>query len=191
MEILMLVRLLLTAVLAAGLASAQRGGGGPDQGDESVMGGGGGRGGSRGGDMGAGLPQVRRQTRQEMLLDKLKLNKEQKEEATKILSAAMEKAAPARDLLTKGRMVIANAITGKASEEDIKNLLGQYTAVNATMTGIEAEAFGKLYALLKPNQQSKAPQAFELMAGMFAGGGMPGGGAGRGRGGQGRDEGRQ
>ena len=37
------------------------------------------------------------------------------------------------------------------------------------MTNIEAEAFGKIYALLKPNQQSKAPQAFELMAGMFAG----------------------
>jgi hypothetical protein len=183
----MLVRLLLTAVLAAGFASAQRGGGGLDQGDESGMGSGRGR----GGDMGAEMPRVQRLTKQEMLLDKLKLNKDQKEEATKILSAAMEKAAPARDLLTKGRIVMANAIIGKASEEDIKNLLGQYTAVNATMTGIEAEAFSKLYGLLKPNQQSKAPQAFELMAGMFAGGGMPGGGAGRGRGGQGGGEGRQ
>jgi LTXXQ motif family protein len=183
----MLVRLLLTVVLAAGFASAQRGGGGGG-GDEGGMGGGGG---GRGGDMGAGLPQVRRLSKQEMLMDKLKLNKEQKEEAAKIFSAAMEKAAPARDLLTKGRIVIANAITGKASEEDIKKLWGQYTAVNATMTGIEAEAFGKLYALLKPNQQSKAPQAFELMAGMFAGGGMPDGGGGRGRGGQSRGEGRQ
>jgi len=141
--------------------------------------------------MGAGMPQVRRLSKQEMLLDKLKLNKDQKEEATKILSAAMEKAAPARDQLTKGRVVIANAITGKASEADLKKLLGGYTNVSATMTGIEAEAFGKLYALLQPNQQSKAPQAFELMAGMFAGGGMPGGGAGRDRGGQGRGEGRQ
>jgi len=174
------------AVLAAGFASAQRGGGGTGGGDEGGMGGGGGR----GGDMGAGMPQVRRQSKQEMLLDKLKLNKDQKEDAAKILSAAMEKAAPARDQLSKGRMVIANAITGKASEDDLKKLLGQYTAVNATMTGIEAEAFGKLYALLKPNQQSKAPQAFELMAGMFAGSGM-GVGMGRGRGqGQGRVEGR-
>src|ERR1035437_6969219 len=169
----MLVRLLLTAVLAAGLASAQRGGGGG------------------GGDMGAGMPQVQRLTRTEMLFEKLKLNKDQKEAAQAILSAATEQAAPARDMLTKGRMVIANAITGEASEDDLKKLLGQYTAVNATMTGIEAEAFGKLYALLKPNQQSKAPQAFELMAEMFDGGGMPGGGAGRGRGGQGRGEGRQ
>jgi hypothetical protein len=179
----MLVRFLLTAVLAAGFASAQRGGGG---GDEM----GGGMGGGMG-NMGSSMTQVRRQTRQEMLMDKLKLNKEQKEEAARILAAAMEKAAPARDLLTKGRIVIANTITSKGSEEDLKKMLGEYTSVNATMTGIEAEAFGKLYALLKPNQQAKAPQAFELMAGMFAGGGMPGGGAGRGRGGEGRREGRQ
>jgi hypothetical protein len=187
----MLVRFLLTAALAAGFAFGQ--GGVADEG----MPGGGGRGGGRGGgggDMGAGAPmQTRRQTKTEMLFDKLKLNKEQKEEAAAILSAAMEKAAPVRDQINKGRMVIANAITGKASEEDVKNLLSQFTSINANMTGIEAEAFGKLYAILKPNQQAKAPQAFELMAGMFAGGGMPGGGGGggRGRGGQDRSEGRQ
>jgi hypothetical protein len=176
----MLVRLLLTAVLAAGFAAAQIGG------DEGGMGGGGGgrgggRGGGGGGDMGGAMPQVRRLTKTEMLFEKLKLNKEQKEEAATIISAAMEKAAPTRDLLNRGRMVIANTITGKGSDDEIKKLLGEYASVSATMTSIEAEAFGKLYALLKPNQQAKAPQAFELMAGMFAGGGMPGG-AGRGRG---------
>jgi hypothetical protein len=77
---------------------------------------------------------------------------------------------------------------GKASEDDIKKMMGEYATVCATMTGMEADAFGKIYALLKPNQQSKAPQAFELMAGMFAGGGM-GGVGGRGRG-QSRGEGR-
>jgi hypothetical protein len=175
----MLVRLLLTAVLAAGFAAAQIGG------DEGGMGGGGrggGRGGSSGGEMGGGMPQVRRLSKTEMLFDKLKLNKEQKEEAATIISAAMEKAAPTRDLLNKGRMIIANTITGKGSEDEIKKLLGEYVSVSADMTRIEAEAFGKLYALLKPNQQSKAPQAFELMAGMFDGGGTPGGGQGRGRG---------
>jgi hypothetical protein len=192
----MLVRFLLTAVLAAGLGFAQGGRG--MEGDEGGMGGPGGMGGRGGGDLGGGMPQMRRQSKHDMLLDKLKLNKEQKEEATKILAAAMEKAAPAREQLLKGRMAIANSITGKASEDDLKKLLGLYTTVNATMTGIEAEAFGKLYALLKPNQQSKAPQAFELMTGMFAGGGLGasmgggmGGGSGRGRGGQGRGEGRQ
>lgn len=177
----MLVRFFLTVVLAAGFASAQGGRGGGGGGGEEGMGGGGG--------MGGGMPQMRRQSRQDMLFDKLKLNKEQKEQATQILAAAMEKAAPTRDLLTKGRVVIANAITGKATDDEVKKMLGEYAAVSATMTGIEADTFAKLYALLKPNQQAKAPQAFELMAGMFAGGGMQGGG--RGRGGQGGGEGRQ
>jgi uncharacterized sporulation protein YeaH/YhbH (DUF444 family) len=180
----MLVRLLLMVLLAAGLVSAQRGGGG--SGGDEGGGMGGGRGG--GGDMGAAMPQVRRLSKTEMLFEKLKLNKDQKEAAQTILSATTEKAAPTRDLLNKGRQVIANAMLRKATEDDIKKLMGEYAAVSATMTGIEAEAFGKIYALLKPNQQSKAPQAFDLMAGMFAGSGM-GGGMARGRG-QGRGEGR-
>jgi hypothetical protein len=181
----MLVRFLLTAVLAAGLASAQRGGGG----GEGGMGGGEGGGAGGAGGMGGGMTQAR-QTRTEVLFEKLKLNKEQKEGAQTILSAAMEKAGPSRDTLNKGRTVIANALLGKASEDDIKKLMGEYATVSAAMTGIEAEAFAKIYALLKPNQQAKAPQAFELMAGMFASSGMGGGGQGRGRGGQGRSEGR-
>ena len=182
----MLVRFLLTALLASGLACAQRGGGGGTGRDEGGI--------ANSIGIGRGGAQVRHQTGEEMLFDKLKLNKEQREEAAKILSAAMEKAAPTRDLLKKGRIAIANAITGKASDDDLKALLAEHTAVNATMTGIEAEAFGKLYALLKPNQQSKAPQTFELMTGMFADGGPGGGtgdGSGRGRGGQGRGEGKR
>jgi len=74
----MLVRFFLTALLAAGLASAQRGGGGG--GGEGGMGGegigmnaGGGTSGMPGG--------MRRQTREELLFEKLKLNKEQKRKA--------------------------------------------------------------------------------------------------------------
>ena len=182
----MFVRFLLTAVLASGLAFAQRGGGGGMSRDEGGI--------ANTAAIPGGRAQVRSQTREDILFDKLKLDKEQREEAARILSAAMEKAAPTRDLLTKGRVAIANAITGKAGDDDFKAIMGEYTAANATMTGIEAEAFGKVYALLKPNQQSKAPQMFELITGMFAGGGLGGGmgdGWGRGRGGQGRGEGRR
>lgn len=189
----MLVRLLLTAVLVAGFASAQGGrggGGGGGGGDEGGMGGGGGASGA-GGGMGGGMPQVRHQTKAEMLFDKLKLSNQQKEEAIPILSAAMEKAVPVRNNLDRGRKMIANLMLSKGSEEDLKKMWGDFTTVSAQMTSIEAEAFGKIYALLKPNQQSKAPQAFEIMSGMFAQ--MPGGGmGGRGRGGQARgSEGRQ
>ena len=186
----MLVRCLVTALLVCALAFAQRGGGGGVSHDEGGI--------ANTAAIPGGRAQVPGLTREEMLFDKLKLDKDQREEAARILSTAMEKAAPTRDLLTKGRVAIANAIIGKASDGDFKALLGEHTTLKATMTGIEAEAFGKLYALLKPNQQSKAPRTFELMTGMFAGGGLGasmgggmGGGSGRGRGGQGRGEGRQ
>jgi len=187
----MYLRIMLTAVLAVGLASAQRGGGGSGMGagtgDEGGMGGGGGAGGM-GGMGGGGMPggMPRKQTKAEMLLDKLKLSKEQKEDVVTILNAANEKAAPIREQLAKGRAMMANMITSKAPEADLKKLMGDYTTVAAMMTNIEAEAFGKIYAILKPNQQAKAPQAFELMAGMFNAA-PPG--PGRGRGGQGRGEG--
>src|SRR5690349_13752459 len=117
----MLVRLLLTAVVAAGVACAQGGG---DENAMGGMGGGGGRGGGRGGgDMGGTMIQTRRLTRVELLFEKLKLNKEQKEQAVTILSAASEKAAPVRELLNKGRIVIANNITSKGSEEDLKHFM--------------------------------------------------------------------
>ena len=188
----MFLRVLLTAVVAVGLASAQRGGGGSGMGagtgDEGGMGGGGGMGAGGGMGGGSGMPggMPRRQTKAEMFLEKLKLNKEQKEDALTILNAANEKAAPIREQLAKGRAMMANMITSKAPEAELKKLMADYTTVAAMMTNIEAEAFGKIYATLKPNQQSKAPQAFELMAGMFN---AAPAGPGRGRGGQGRGEG--
>jgi len=175
----MFARLMLAAVLAVGIAAAQDEGGGGGGG----MGGGGGRGGGGGGDMAPSMGPARKQTKMEMLFDKLKLNNQQKEDVAAILQATNEKAAPVRDQLAKGRATIANALMAKTSEEDIKKLMAAYTQVATMMTQVEAEAFGKIYATLKPNQQSKAPQAFELMAGMFSG--TTAGAGGRGRGGPG------
>src|SRR4051812_1971653 len=105
---LMFVRLLMTAILAAGLAFAQRGGGGSGADMGGGEGGGGmSAGGMSGGGMGGGMPSgMRRQTKEELLLDKLKLSKEQKEEGMNILAAAKEKAAPVRDQLMNGRTFI-------------------------------------------------------------------------------------
>jgi Spy/CpxP family protein refolding chaperone len=172
----MLVRLLLAAVIAAGLASAQPGGG---MGEGMGGGGGMGRGGSGMGEgMGGGGMMPRRQSRLDQLADKLKLKSDQKSEVERILSAAMEKAGPVRDQLNQARRAVAEAMLNNASDEDVKKALDGYAAVSAQMTGVEADAFGKIYALLKPNQQGKAAQAFELMAGLFSGGGG-GGGTGR------------
>jgi hypothetical protein len=166
----MIGRLMLTGVLALGIASAQRGGGGGGGmgGDDSM--GGIGRGQAGGMGSNTGMMMSHRATRAEQMADKLKLNKEQKEEFQTILSAASEKAGTVRTELDKQRAQIAGAMIDGKTGDELNKALADYAAAAAQMTKVEAEAFAKTYALLKPNQQAKADQAFELMAGMFAGG---------------------
>ncbi len=172
----MLARMVLTATLASTLAFAQRGGGGmggEGMGDSAGMNGAGGTG-------YGGTARMQRQSKLDMIVEKLKLNKEQKDQVQTIFLAAVEESRPIREQIMTSRETIAEAmITGK-SQDDIRKLLDQYAGAAAQMTGIETKALAKVYALLKPNQQSKAPAAFEIMAGMF--GAQVGGGRGRGRG---------
>jgi hypothetical protein len=183
----MLVRLMLAGLLAVGLATAQRGGGGGGMGgDEGGMGGGGGMGAG-----GGGMPRVQRQTKAEIFMDKLKLKDDQKEEAIKILMETAKKASPVAEQLGRGRQMIGTAILQKKSDEEIKQLTDLYAKVSAQMTALEAEAFGKIYATLKPNQQKNAAQQFDLLSGIFVPQAAAGRGAGRGQaGGAGRSGGR-
>ena len=177
-------KLIVLSIVASALALAQGGGGGGE--DMGGMGGGGGRG-SKGGDMGASLGgggQARKQTKLELIVEKLKLNKEQKEQFDTILSAGREKGNPLRPQLQQARVAIATAMIDKKSDDEIKKAIEAYSSIQAQMVTVETEAYTKVYALLKPNQQSKAPQAFELMAGLFdpaAPQGRGGGGMGRSR----------
>jgi Spy/CpxP family protein refolding chaperone len=156
-------------------------------GDE--MGGMGGRGGMGGGmEMGSGV-MARKPTKAEQFADKLKLTKEQRDETATIFAAALERSVSVRADLDERRAKIAGALIDAKPAEEVNKLAADYAAVAAQMTKIQAEAFAKVYATLKPNQQAKAGQAFELMAGMFSspgsrprGPGGMGGGAGRSRG---------
>ncbi len=166
----MLGRLVLIALLAVTLAPAQRGSGG------------------RGGGMnnsaenqGYGPPiRPQRLSRLQQFSEKLKLNKEQVEEVNNIFKAAIEKAGPISTQLENSRTEIAGAMIGGKSPDEIDKLVEAHTALEAEMDAIEAEAFAKIFGLLKSNQQAKAGQAFELMAGIFDRAAMQGGG-GRGR----------
>ena len=150
----MVFRLILAAVLAAGMASAQGKKGGSSQ----------------TGDMG-GMPRVQRVSRYDTIADKLKLSKEQKEQAATIFDAAQEAAGPLNEQIATGRNQITGAIIeGQNNGDGFNKLLSAYTEVLTQMTTVEAAAYGKLYAILKPNQQSKASQVFaEQMGGLFAG----------------------
>jgi hypothetical protein len=161
-------------MMATTLAFAQDGGGMGD--DTGGMGGAGGRGGGgMGADTGA-MPRAQRQTPFDIFADRLKLNKDQKAEAQTVLTDAMKESAPLRQQMAQGRAAIANATLGGKSADDQKKIMDAYTALVAQVTGIEAKAFAKVCKNLKPNQQSKAGAAFEVMAGIFN---APGGGGGR------------
>jgi len=181
-------RLWLIGILAVGIVSAQRGGGGG--GDEGGAPGGAGGGMEAGGGMtGMGM---RKASKAEQFVDKLKLNKEQRDEATNILSAARESSAQIRTDLNDRRIKLANGFMAAKSPEEMNALTAEYATVAAEMTKLEANTFAKIYALLKPNQQGKADQAFELLDGLMnasagrprGAGGMGGGGGRGGRGGR-------
>jgi len=171
-------RLLAAGALAAGLMSGQD--------DMGGMGGRGGGGGGRGGDMGGGGGMMPRpQSKADQFVDKLKLNREQQEQTQKILSAALERLGAVRMDLDARRAKIAGAFIDGKSADEVKALTAEYAGASAQLMQIEADAFAQVCALLKPNQQSKADQAFEILTSLFAqaGGGRGGrGGMGRGRG---------
>jgi hypothetical protein len=150
------------------------GGGGMGRG-----GGGGGMGDMGGAGGGGGMPRAQRQSKADLLAEKLKLKNDQKTDVEKILSNANEKAGGIRNQLLQQRVAIASAMQQKAGEDQLKKLYADYAVLSTQMTGIESDAFAKIYAILKPNQQAKAAQAFEIMGGMFMGS-SGGGGGGRG-----------
>src|SRR5689334_7012605 len=164
----MLGRLLLAVLFAAALASAQRGGGGGEEGGaEGGMGRGGGMGGGMGGmGGGGGMTRMVRPSKLEMFAEKLKLSREQKEDLLKILAAGREEATPLRQPIEQERINITESIL-KGNTDMLKKSMDNYSALMAQMAGVEAKAFAKVMATLKPNQQSKSAQAFELLAGTF------------------------
>jgi hypothetical protein len=123
----------------------------------------------------------------ELFVDKLKLNQEQKEETQKILNAALERMGSVRMDVEARRAKIAGALIDGKPADDVTKVTAEYAVASAQLMKIQADAFGKIWATLKPNQQSKGEQAFELLTQVFASVGARGGrggpgGAGRGRG---------
>ncbi len=159
----MFARLLMASLFAAGLAFAQGGG----------MGGGGGRNGGGGGDMGGGgemgggmRPQ--RQSKADLVADKLHLNKDQKEQLAAIVSAAQEEMRPVAEQMMQGRNVITTAIIQGKSADEINKMMAQYADLMAERAVVEAKAYGKLYAMLDPKQQARAGGVFAVeMDGLF------------------------
>jgi hypothetical protein len=136
---------------------------------------------------GTGLPSSINAPRTipQQFASKLKLDREQAPVVDEILSAAASEAAPHAQQMLQLRQRLLNASRANLAEE-VKAAQDAYAASAAKIAAIEAAAFAKVYAQLKPNQQKDGAEAFALIAGLFsnapAGGGAPRGGM-RGQGG--------
>ncbi|MBM3749807.1 MAG: hypothetical protein FJW21_01315 [Acidimicrobiia bacterium] len=156
------VFLFLVAVLPAD-ALAQRGGGG------------------------SGAPPMRPNTPFEDFVEALRLDLDDQVPPVQTLMVAGAKdTAPLVSELFQIRQQILNAeLTNDAAAK--APALQAYVAGSTKMAAAEAATFAKVYALLRPNQQSRAPGAFAQMAGFFfppanpgaAGRGASGGALGR------------
>jgi hypothetical protein len=150
----MIFRLLLAAALTAALATAQRGGGGE------------GGGGGRGADM---APSISRQppNKLERIEAMLKLNKEQKKQVKSVFDEAQKRAAPLRDQMVKGRMAIAGAIQAGKSEDEIRQAVNGFAALDSQMAAIEMNAFAQLFKTIDADQRKAVNPVFAMMPGLF------------------------
>jgi hypothetical protein len=110
---------------------------------------------------------LRPKTPMEQIVEILKLDaKAQVPAVQEIFTAAQKDAIPVINQMMQSRQRLVNADLGADAAQQQAEL-ETYSAAATKMATIEANTFNKVYALLKPNQQSKAPQAFAIMAGIF------------------------
>jgi hypothetical protein len=127
-----------------------------------------------------GVPRLNLQpsSPSEQLIDRLKLDgKTQAPEARLLFMDANREAAVSGQKMLELRQRLVNLALQNKTEE-ITAVTDAYADAAAQMAAVEARTFTKIYAMLKPNQQSNAPQAFAIMTGMFQPG-PPRAGAGR------------
>jgi hypothetical protein len=145
----MFFKLLLAGILAATLASAQRGGGG------------------RGASASPLAPMGGQGDKLSILTDNLKLNKDQKKMVKTVLDDGQKEAAPLRDEAAKSQQAIGEAISAGKTQDEIDQLVNRHAAIESEMAGIEMKAFVKIYQGLDKDQQPKAPVLFQMLNGIF------------------------
>ena len=147
----MFFKLLLAGILAATLASAQRGGGG------------------KGASSGPIMPTGSQPDKLAILSDNLKLDKDQKKLVKTVLDEGQKEAAPLRDEAAKSQQAIGEAISTGKSQDQIDQLVKSHAALESQMAGIEMKAFVKIYQGLDKDQQPRVQVLFQMMSGIFKG----------------------
>ena len=153
-----MIKLLLAGILAAALASAQRGGGMGMGGDE-----GGGSGVERGGMM-AGA-----RSRMDIWSETLRLNRDQRKTLKSAMDEGQKEAAPVKEQILKARTVLADATAAGKGREEIEKAAAAVAAAEWRMQQIELGAFVKIYQWLDKEQLPKVRTVFAMMGGIFMG----------------------
>jgi hypothetical protein len=171
----MFAKVFLTGIAVAALALAQGPGGGGG-------GGGGGRGGGGSdpnmGGGGCGRASYHKETQADQIANRLKAGQRSEDGGQLHLRSDDERCRAHHSAGSEVPSGSGQRAARRQERADIAPLNEALRDAEFQMTGVEVKAFQKVVALLKPNQMSKAPEAFDLMADIFLQ-------AGRGRGGPG------
>jgi Spy/CpxP family protein refolding chaperone len=106
----------------------------------------------------AGSPEQRRERVQKFIAEKLSFTDQQKQESKAILDEAHQKAEPIRQQLKEGHQAIADAVKAGKGDEELQALSKQEGELAGRLIGIHTRAFSKIYALLTPEQRTKAEE---------------------------------
>jgi periplasmic protein CpxP/Spy len=119
-------------------------------------------------------PAQRRQQFRGRMFDRiaaqLNLTDDQKQQAHSILQSARESAQPITQQLKQNRQALHDAIKAGKPDADIDQLAASTGTLMGQATAIRTKAFAKVYALLTPEQRTKADQLGSHGRGMFMGG---------------------
>ena len=129
-------------------------------------------------------PAQRWQQRRGQMFDRmatrLNLTDRQKQQAQSIMQSARESARPINQQLKQNRLALRDAVKAGKTDADIDQLAASTGSLMGQATAIRTKAFAKVYALLTPEQRTKADQLGGHSRGMFRGGHEHGHGAGSG-----------
>jgi hypothetical protein len=116
---------------------------------------------------GSGAPPMSMATPFEQFTGKLRLDlKTQIPQVEAIMTESAKGAAPIATSMLQIREQLINLELANNAAGKVPVLAG-YTAAAGKMAAAEAAAFAQVIALLKPNQQERAADAFDRMAGFF------------------------
>jgi|SRR5579864_3257266 len=129
-------------------------------------------------------PGQQRQWHRGPMLDRmaseLNLTDDQKQQVKSILDSARQSAQPVAQQLRQDRQALRDAVQSGKSDANIDQLSGDVGNLTGQLTAIHTKAFAKIYALLTPDQRTKAQALHDRMRGMFMGGHAHGQGGGTG-----------